>query len=99
MCKAEQSNIDAVARGLPVLSVASQSGSPNEVTAYVQSQRIAHRVIADPEGSLARRFGVRTFPTTLVIDAKGEIRYAEVGYSTELGLRARMWLARHAIFM
>ena len=94
VCKAEQSSIDAVARGLPVLSVASQSGSANEVAAYVQSQmRIAHRVIADPEGSLARRFGVRTFPTTLVIDAKGEIRYAEVGYSTELGLRTRMWLA------
>jgi peroxiredoxin len=94
VCGAEQSNIDAVARGLPVLSVASQSGSPNEVAAYVKSQRIAHRVIADPEGSLARRFGVRVFPTTLVIDAKGEIRYAEIGYSTELGLRARMWLAR-----
>ena len=93
VCKAEQSNVDAVARGLPVLSVASQSGSANQVAAYVRSQRIAHRVIADPEGVLARRFGVRAFPTTLVIDANGEIRYVEVGYSTELGLRARMWLA------
>jgi peroxiredoxin len=93
VCKAEQSNVDAVARGLPVLSVASQSGRANELAAYVQSRRIAHPVIPDPEGSLARRFGVRSFPTTLVIDANGEIRYAEVGYSTELGLRARMWLA------
>ena len=93
VCKAEQSNIDAMARGLPVLTVASRSGSANEVASYAKSQRIGHRVIVDPDGSLARRFGVRAFPTTLVIDANGDIRFVEVGYSTELGLRARMWLA------
>lgn len=94
VCKAEQSNIDALARaGLPVLSVASQSGSAAAVAAYVEGHGIAHRVIADPEGLLARRFGARSFPTTLVIDANGEIQYVEVGYTTELGLRARMWLA------
>ncbi len=93
VCKAEQSNIDSVARGLPVLSVASQSGSTHEVAAYQQDTGIAHPVIADPDGALARRFGVRSFPTTLVIDARGQIRFVEVGYSTELGLRARMWLA------
>ena len=57
VCKAEQSNVDAVARGLPVLSVASQSGSANQVAAYVRSQRIAHRVIADPEGVLRAASG------------------------------------------
>jgi thiol-disulfide isomerase/thioredoxin len=93
VCKAEQHNFDAVARGLPVLSVASQSGSADDVAAYVRRQGIAHPVMLDPDGSLARRFGVRSFPTTFVVDAKGEIRYVEVGYTTELGLRARMWLA------
>jgi thiol-disulfide isomerase/thioredoxin len=94
VCKAEQGNIDAVARELPVLSVASSSGDARAVEAYVRAHAVAPAVIADPDGALARRFGVHSFPTSFVIDAKGEIRHVEVGYTTELGLRLRMWLAR-----
>jgi thiol-disulfide isomerase/thioredoxin len=93
-CKAEQHNIDALAGDLPVLSVASRSGNGQQVAAYVSEHAIAPLVIADPDGALARRFGVGAFPTTFVIDSAGRIRHSEVGYSTELGLRARMWLAR-----
>ena len=50
VCKAEQSNLDALARGLPVLSVASHSGSAQRVAAYVARERIAPRVIVDPRG-------------------------------------------------
>jgi thiol-disulfide isomerase/thioredoxin len=93
-CKAEQHNIDALAGDLPVLTVASRSGSAEQVAAYVRQHEIAPSVIADPQGTLARRFGVGAFPTTFVLDGHGRIRNAEVGYTTELGLRARMWLAR-----
>lgn len=93
VCKVEQHNVDAVARDLPVLTVASQSGDASEVAEFVQKHGIAPRVVVDAESTLARRFGVRAFPATFVIDGKGAIRYVEVGYTTELGLRARMWLA------
>lgn len=93
VCNAEQSSLDALSRDLPVLTVASQSGSASDVAAFVRERRVAPRVIADPSRELARRFGVTTYPTTFVIDAGGEIRHVEVGYTTELGLRARMWLA------
>jgi peroxiredoxin len=94
VCKVEQHNIDAVARDLPVLSVASQSGDASEVAAFVREHGIAPRVIVDEESALARRFGVRAFPASFVIDGNGAIRHVEVGYTTELGLRLRMWLAR-----
>ena len=55
---------------------------------------IAPAVIVDEQGELARSFGVHSFPSSFVIDADGEIRHIEVGYTTEIGLRARMWLAR-----
>lgn len=93
VCKVEQHNIDALTRDLPVLSVASQSGDANEVAAFVRERGIAPRVVVDEESTLARRFGVHAFPATFVIDARGAIRHVEVGYTTELGLRARMWLA------
>ena len=93
VCKAEQSSLDALSRELPVLTVASQSGSAAEVGAFVREHRVEPRVIVDASSELARRFGVTMYPTTFVIDAEGEIRNVEVGYTTELGLRARMWLA------
>ena len=92
-CRMEQPNIDALAGDLPVLSVASRSGSAQRVAAYARANAVVPSVIADPDGSLARRFGVGAFPTSFVLDEQGRIRHAEVGYSTELGLRVRMWLA------
>jgi peroxiredoxin len=94
VCKAEQHNIDAVTRDLPVLSIASHSGSASEVAAFVRERGITPRVIIDEQGTLASRYGVRAYPSTFVIDAEGEIRHIEVGYTTEIGLRARMWLAK-----
>jgi peroxiredoxin len=95
VCKAEQHNIEALAHDLPVLTVASQSGSTSELGAFVRERDIASRVMVDEAGTLAARFGVHAFPASFVIDGHGEIRHVEVGYTTELGLRVRMWLARH----
>jgi peroxiredoxin len=93
VCKAEQHNIDAVTRDLPVLSVTSLSGSASDVAAVMGEGGRAQRMIVDEHGALAHRFGVRAYPTTFVIDREGMIRHVEVGYTTELGMRARMWLA------
>jgi alkyl hydroperoxide reductase subunit AhpC len=79
---------------MPVLAVASRSGSASEVAAYVHANRLVPRTITDSDGTLAQRFGVSAYPTTFVIDADGEIQHVEVGYTTELGLLARLWLAR-----
>lgn len=94
VCRAEQHNLDAIARDLPVLSVAGASGSASAVAAYVAQHGIVPRVVVDDEArSLGRRYGVQAFPTTFVLDAEGVIRHVEVGYTSELGLRARVWLA------
>jgi len=93
VCRAEQGNLDSVASDLPVLTVATQSGTPDEVAAYVREHGVKPRVVLDEDGALAKRFGVSVYPTAFVLDAEGDVRHIEVGYTTELGLRARMWLA------
>jgi thiol-disulfide isomerase/thioredoxin len=93
VCRVEQSSIDALARDLPVLTIASQSGSTAEVAEHVRKHGVKPRVIADTDNSIARRFGVHGFPTSFIVDSDGDIRHIEVGYTTQLGLRARMWLA------
>jgi peroxiredoxin len=93
VCRAVEHNIVATADNTPVLTVASLSGTAGEVSRYAQQHGLHYPIVHDPSGALAERFAVRAFPTSFVIDADGKIRHAEVGYTTELGLRFRVWLA------
>jgi thiol-disulfide isomerase/thioredoxin len=93
VCTAAEPNLSAVGAALPVVTVASQSGEPAALAAEVKRRGLHLPVVADPQGALARRFGVRAFPTAFVLDRAGSIRSGEVGYTTELGLRLRMWWA------
>ena len=93
VCRAEQGSIDALAQTQPVLSIASQSGRASQVKQYADENAIKAPVLVDESNALARSFNIHSYPTTFVLDANGVIRFSEVGYTTELGLRARMWLA------
>ena len=93
VCRAEQGTIDALAQTQPVLSIASRSGRASQVKQYADEHAIKARVLVDESNTLAQSFNITSYPTTFVLDANGVIRFSEVGYTTELGLRARMWLA------
>lgn len=93
VCRAVEHNIVATSNKVPVLTVASLSGSAGDVRRYAQDNGLTFPIVHDPGGVLAKRFSVQAFPTSFVIDGDGNVRHAEVGYTTELGLRARMWLA------
>jgi thiol-disulfide isomerase/thioredoxin len=93
ICRFEQDSIESISKDYPVISIAMQSGNDNEVRQYMQDNGLSFKVINDEEGELSRMFGVTGVPTTLVIDSKGQIAYSEVGYTSEWGLRFRLWLA------
>jgi peroxiredoxin len=93
-CSAMRGNVTALSDGQRVVSVASRSGGQAEVAAFARAHGIAYPVVADEGDRLMRAYGVRAFPTSFVVDGDGEISHVEVGYTTELGLRARLWLAR-----
>lgn len=94
VCSAMADNVEAVARDYRVLTVASQSGDSDRVRAYVAEHKLSFPVLNDPDGRLARSYGVSAFPTTFVIDKTGKIRHAEVGFTTETGLRFRVFLSK-----
>lgn len=95
VCSAEEPNVAAVARDHDVIAIASQSGEAAQVRAWIddETELGRARVVADPRGSIAQRWGVRAFPTSFYVDRSGRIRHVEVGYTTELGMRLRLWLA------
>jgi thiol-disulfide isomerase/thioredoxin len=94
VCRLGDQDIDAIARDFPVITVALQSGGPSDIAAYLKGEGLGFPVIADTYGELASAWGVQGVPASFVVDGKGRIRFSTVGYSTETGLRGRLWLAR-----
>lgn len=94
ICRLEQGSIDAIAHeDTNIITVAMQSGMPDEVARYLEENGVSFPVVNDPEGSISRTWGVHAVPASFIITPEGEIRFIEVGYTTEIGLRLRMWLA------
>lgn len=94
VCDLEHGSVQAISEDHTVLGVAMQSGSAADVAAFMRREGLDYPNVVDELGELARRFGVRGVPTSLIVDRDGQIRYTEVGFTTGWGLRARLWLAR-----
>lgn len=93
VCRAEEGNVVAASKQVQVISVASRSGPRGAVADYAKQHGISYPVINDAQGELAKRFGVRAYPTTFFIDRNGQITTSEVGYTTYLGLLLRAYWA------
>jgi thiol-disulfide isomerase/thioredoxin len=93
ICRWEQDTMKSIAKTYPVVTVAMQSGSDREVQDHVTKNNLHFPVINDRTGELSRRFGVSVVPTTFIVNRSGDISFVEVGYTSEIGLRTRLWLA------
>jgi thiol-disulfide isomerase/thioredoxin len=95
ICRFEEKGIEAIAADYPVITIAMQSGDKQEISAYMQQRGLEFPVLLDPDGKLASLYGVSAVPASFIIDASGQVRFVELGYSSETGLRMRLWLAAY----
>ncbi|MFA6901782.1 MAG: protein disulfide oxidoreductase [Gallionellaceae bacterium] len=94
ICRAEQGSIESLAHDNPnVITVAMQSGNSSAVQKYMSEQAVSFPVINDADNQISARWGVQAVPASFIVDTEGNIRYVEIGYTTEIGLRIRLWLA------
>lgn len=93
VCRLEQGSIDSIAEDHQVIAVASNSGSVESLRQAVNQRGITVKVLPDPDGRIAAQYGIKGFPTSLIIGRNGEIAFSETGFSTETGLRLRLWWA------
>ena len=91
VCKLEEDSIQAISEDYTVITIAMQSGSGAEVSDYMSTQGLGFSVINDPQGLLAKRFGVSAVPSSFIIDRDNRIAFRETGFTSEWGLRLRMW--------
>lgn len=92
LCRTMQHSIRSVAGDHSVVTVALQSGTDAELRSYLQRQGLTIRVVSDPAGAIAERYGLRGVPALFFIDRNGRVRFAATGYTTEIGIRIRLWL-------
>lgn len=92
-CKMEESYVTRVAADWPVLTVASRSGKAAQVTKYMSRQQLPWVAILDTRGAVSKTYGLVAVPAWVVLDADGHIRSVTTGYTTELGMRTRLWWA------
>lgn len=93
ICAAMGQTIDAVAGDHPVVTIALRSGTRSELVNHVRREGFNARVIPDTDGTIADSFGVRGVPALYFVDREGRVRFSTTGYTTELGIRMRLWLA------
>lgn len=94
VCRAEQGSIESLAHDNPnVVTVAMQSGNSTVLQQYMREQAVKFPVINDADNQISARWGVQAVPASFIVDTDGNIRYVEIGYTTGLGLRLRLWLA------
>lgn len=93
ICRAEQGSLAAIAQDdADVITIAMQSGTPEQVARHMHEQGIDFPVMNDQDGMLSRAWGVHAVPASFIIAPDGKVRFVEVGYTTSLGLRLRLWL-------
>ena len=94
ICRAEQGSIESLARDhASVITVAMQSGSRDKVAQFMRDASLGFPAMNDDDGTIAAAWGVRAVPASFIVGRDGRIRFVEVGYTTEIGLRLRLWWA------
>lgn len=88
-CRAEMPTMerayrDYKARGLEILAVSIDAGSEAAVAArvneFMADLKLTFPAVLDPKGDVVRTYRLRGLPTTFLIDRKGVIRAAEIGF-------------------
>lgn len=93
ICKMMQDTISSVLKEYPAVTIAVRSGDTAAVTSYLQQASLNWPVVNDRSGAIADRYGIRGVPAVFFINRQGSIVFASVGYTSEIGMRFRLWLA------
>ena len=93
ICKTTAGNVGNVSADWPVTSIAIQSGTAAPVARVMDDKAYRWPTLPDPAAEVLRRYGLAGVPSFVVINPAGDIRFVAVGYTSEIGLRLRLWWA------
>lgn len=95
ICKTTAGSVTALSEDWPVITVAIQSGPAGKVAQTMRQHDYHWPTLPDPEAEMLRQYGFRGVPAFVIIDPNGNVRATSFGYTSEIGLRLRLWWASH----
>lgn len=78
------------------MTVAMQSGDAAKVAQVLRQRALPWSAAVDPRSEITSAHGFGAVPAFVVVDAAGQLRAPTVGYTSETGMRLRLWWARLA---
>ncbi len=93
ICSLEQDSIEAISKDNDIITIAMNSGEADKIQSFMTENNLSFPVIIDDDGILSKRYGITGVPTSIIVNPQGIIEYTEIGYTTNWGLRLRLWLA------
>ncbi len=84
-CRIEMPALEAIqrrygGRGLVVIGVTEMDPTRDEALRFVAQAGISYPILLDPGARIAALYAIEAHPTTLVIDARGQVRFVNAGY-------------------
>ena len=65
---------------------------PSRAQRFMQSHQISLPLISDPKGEWAQKLGIKVFPSTLLIDSQGQIKWRIVGEVDWTAAEPQAWV-------
>lgn len=93
VCRSMQYSVTQVGKDHPLATVAIRSGDDAKLQSYLRDKNLNWPVVNDNSGEIGLRYGVKAVPALFFTDRNGSIVFATAGYTSEWGIRARLWLA------
>jgi peroxiredoxin len=93
VCRLERGAVESLAGTHQVLTVSLDQMKAGELRHWLDQRGVGFPVVQDRSGRIARQYGIKGVPSSIVIDGAGNVRFVEVGYTTQIGLRLRLWWA------
>ena len=96
-CRAEMPSLELLAQrheadGLLVLAV-NHRETDAAIRRFLQTMPISLPILRDTDGATSRSFGVRIFPTSVLIARDGRAAFSVIGELDWTGAQARQWIA------
>ena len=96
-CRAEMPSLQTLQQthpqGLVVLAINYREAAP-AVELFVQRQGWTLPIVTDPDGGLARRWGIGIFPSSVLIDARGRVQAVVRGEVDWQAQQGAAWMQR-----
>ena len=77
---------------MEILAISAEDSSTIE--AFVAEHPYSYPILVDPDGLVSERYGIEAIPTTVLVDADGEVIRVRIGLSPVLEVEIKRLMER-----